>query len=283
MSHKTFIISEIGINHNGDLNLAKELIKQSKVSGADAVKFQKRDINLVYSKKELDKERQSPFGSTNRDQKLGLEFEKKEYDEIDDFCKKLNIEWFASAWDLNSQEFLKQYDCKYNKIASAMIIDEQLLKVVAKEKKYTFISTGMSSYKEIDKAVEIFNEENCKYELMHCVSQYPFDSKYASLNLISEMKKRYSCNIGYSGHEKSGLAISYAAIALGATSLERHITLDRTMYGSDQAASLTIPTFAELIGGIRSLEKALNGEKNKEILEIELPVAAKLRSHIHKK
>jgi N-acetylneuraminate synthase len=283
MSHKTFIISEIGINHNGDLNLAKKLIKKSKISGADAVKFQKRDIDLVYSKKELDKERESPFGSTNRDQKLGLEFEKKEYDEIDDFCKKLNIEWFASAWDLNSQEFLKQYNCKYNKIASAMIIDEQLLKVVAKEKKYTFISTGMSSYKEIDKAVEIFNEENCKYELMHCISQYPFDAEYASLNLISEMKKRYNCNIGYSGHEKSGLAISYGAIALGATSIERHITLDRSMYGSDQAASLSIPTFAELIGGIRSLEKALNGQKNKEILEIELPVAAKLRSHIYKK
>ena len=283
MPHKTFIISEIGINHNGDLNLAKQLIEKSKNSGADAVKFQKRDINLVYSKKELDKARVSPFGSTNRDQKLGLEFEKKEYDEIDLFCKKLNIEWFASAWDLNSQEFLKQYDCKYNKIASAMIIDEQLLRVVAKEKKYTFISTGMSSYKEIDKAVKIFNEENCKYELMHCVSKYPFDAEYASLNLISEMKKRYNCNIGYSGHERSGLAISYGAIALGATSIERHVTMDRSMYGSDQAASLDINTFAALIGGIRSLEKALNGQKNKEILEIELPVVKKLRAHIHKK
>ena len=277
---KTFIIAEIGINHNGDINIAKELIKKSKMAGVDAVKFQKRDINLVYSKEELNKYRESPFGKTNKDQKLGLEFEQKEYDEIDLFCKELNIEWFASAWDLKSQNFLKSYNLKYNKIASAMIIDEQLLKEVAKEKKYTFISTGMSSYSEIDKAVKIFRDNKCEFELMHCVSKYPFEAEHASLNLISEMRKRYQCNIGYSGHEKSGLAISYAAIALGATSLERHITLDRTMYGSDQAASLSIDGFVNLTKGVREIEKALNGLENKEILKIEIEVAKKLRAHI---
>jgi len=280
MYNETFVIGEIGINHNGDINIAKKLIEESKSAGADAVKFQKRDINLVYSKEELDKLRDSPFGKTNRDQKLGLEFEQKEYDEIDRFCKKLNIEWFASAWDLNSQKFLKQYNLKYNKIASAMIIDVKLLKEVAKEKKYTFISTGMSSFREIDLAVKIFSDENCDFELMHCVSQYPFDAEHASLNLINTMKNRYNCSVGYSGHEKSGLAISYAAVVLGATSIERHISLDRTMYGSDQAASLSISGFRELVGGIRSIEKALNGKQSKEILDIELSVAKKLRAHI---
>jgi N-acetylneuraminate synthase len=283
MRQHTFIIAEIGINHNGDINIAKELIKKAKNSGIDAVKFQKRDINIVYTKEELNKNRESPFGSTNREQKLALEFEKKEYDEIDKLCKELKIEWLASAWDINSLNFLKQYNLKYNKIASAMIVDEELLKEVAKEKKYTFISTGMSSYKEIDIAVKIFKEQKCDFELMHCVSQYPHEAKHASLNLINEIRLRYNCKVGYSGHEKSGLAVSYAAVALGATSIERHITIDRSMYGSDQSASLTIAAFSELVGGIRTIEQAIQGMKNKEILEIELPVAEKLRAHINKK
>jgi len=277
---KIYIISEIGINHNGDINLAKKLIEKSKICGADAVKFQKRDINLVYSKKELDAPRVSPFGKTNREQKMALEFEKKEYDEINDYCLKVGIEWFASAWDLNSLDFLRNYNLKYNKIASAMIVDKAFLREVAKEKKYTFISTGMSSYEMIDQAVNIFKEEQCEYELMHCVSRYPFDAEFASLNLIGDMQERYKCKIGYSGHEISGIAITYGAVALGATSIERHITLDRTMYGSDQAASLTIAGFYEMVGGIRTLEKALSGQKNKEILDIEQEVAKKLRAHI---
>ena len=280
MKKNIFIIAEIGINHNGDLNLAKKLIERSKHAGADAVKFQKRDINIVYSKEELDKPRESPFGKTTRDQKLGLEFSTTEYDEINTFCKKINIEWFVSAWDLNSFKFLKKYNLNYNKIASAMIVDLDLLEEVAKEKKHTFISTGMSSYKMIEDAVKIFKNHNCPFELMHCVSQYPFDAEFASLNLIKDLRQRYNCNIGYSGHEKSGLAITYGAVALGATSIERHITLDRTMYGSDQAASLTIAGFEEMVGGIRTLEKALNGEKDKKILDIEIPVVQKLRSHI---
>ena len=280
MTNSTFIISEIGINHNGDMDLVKKLIVESKNAGADAVKFQKRDINLVYSKEELQKYRESPWGNTNYDQKKKLELTLENYQEIDELCKKLNIIWFASAWDLNSLNFLKKFDLKYNKIASAMIIDTSFLEEVAKEKKYTFISTGMSSYKHIDDAVEIFEKYSCPYELMHCVSKYPFEAEYASLNLISELKRRYSCKVGYSGHEKSGVSISFAAVALGATSIERHVTLDRTMYGSDQAASLSIAGFEGLVHGIRTIEKALKGNKTKEILDIEIEVAKKLRAHI---
>lgn len=280
MKKKTFIIAEIGINHNGDLNLAKKLIEKSKIAGADAVKFQKRTIEIVYSKEELDKERESPFGKTNREQKLGLEFGEKEYDEIDKFCKNQNIYWFASAWDSNSLKFLKKYNLKYNKIASAMIVDLNLLREVAKEKKYTFISTGMSSFREIDDAVKIFRKENCPFELMHCISQYPFEAQYANLNLIDILRKKYKCDVGYSGHEKSGLAISYAAVALGATSIERHITLDRSLYGSDQAASMTVLGFEEMVGGIRTIELSFGQDKEKKILDIEIPVMKKLRAHI---
>ena len=275
-----FIIAEIGINHNGDIELAKKLISSAKKCGVDAVKFQKRDISLVYSKELLAEKRESPWGDTQLDQKNGLEFGKSEYDEIDKFCKDIDINWFASAWDLNSLKFLEQYDFKYNKIASAMIVDVNFLVNVAKQKKYTFISTGMSEYKHIDKAVEIFESENCEFELMHCVSAYPFENKYAQLPLIKELKEKYKCKVGYSGHEKSGLAISYAAVALGATSLERHFTIDRTMYGSDQAASLTPEGFSKLVGGVRVISEASELNVGKRILDIEKPIAKKLRMHI---
>ncbi len=276
-----FIISEIGINHNGDLDLAKKMIDESAAAGADAVKFQKRDISLVYSEELLNSKRESPWGTTQRDQKQGLEFNKNSYLEIDKHCKNKNIKWFASAWDLNSLKFLEQFDLHYNKIASAMIVDKNFLKNVAKHKKYTFISTGMSTFKEIDQAVDIFEKENCKFELMHTVSAYPFQDEMAKLNLIDVLAKRYGCKVGYSGHEKGGLAISYAAVALGATSLERHFTLDRTMYGSDQSASITPSAFKELIGGVRKIEKAIDKNvKEKVMLDIEKPIADKLRAHI---
>ena len=215
-----------------------------------------------------------------KDQKNGLEFNKDQYLEIDEYCKKKNIEWFASAWDLNSLDFLKQFKLKYNKIASAMIIDKKFLDAVAKQGKHTFISTGMSNFKIIDEAVQIFKKNKCSFELMHCISKYPFDDVQANLNMINVLKKRYDCNVGYSGHEKGGLAISYAASALGISSLERHFTLDRTMYGTDQSASLAPPTLKELIGGIRKIELAIQGSKDKIILEEEKPVAKKLRAHI---
>ena len=275
-----FVIAEIGINHNGDIELAKKMIDNSVDAGADAVKFQKRDIETVYSKQILDAARQSPWGKTQRDQKTGLEFQEKEYDIINDYCEKKKIKWFASAWDLKSLSFLSNYDLEYNKIASAMIIDENFLDAVARQKKYTFISTGMSSYDHIDRAVKIFRDNNCQFELMQCVSAYPFDDGMANLNLIKTMREKYKCKVGYSGHEKGGLAISVAAVALGATSIERHITLDRTMYGSDQAASLTQEGFKNLVKAIRKVEMAINGKNVKEILDIEKDVAKKLRLHI---
>ena len=271
-----FIIGEIGINHNGDLAIAKKLIDGAVFSGADAVKFQKRTIDKVYPKADLDKSRESPWGTTNREQKLGLEFEKKEYDEIDRYCKEKGIYWFASAWDVDSQLFLQQYDCKYNKVASAMLTHRELLKIIAKEKKYTFISTGMSTIDEVEKAVEIFKAANCPYEIMHCNSSYPMPEDQANLNFIPILRDKFNCNIGYSGHEV-GLIVSTAAVALGATSIERHITLDRSMYGSDQAASVEIMGFHRLIGYIRSVERAL-GKDEKIIYDVEKQSKAKLRT-----
>lgn len=275
----TFIIAEIGINHNGSIDISKKLISEAVSAGCDAVKFQKRTVENVYSKEELDRPRDSPWGTTNREQKLGLELGKKEYDEIDRYCREKNIDWFASAWDLDSQKFLRQYNYKYNKIASAMLIYEPLLMYVASEKKHTFISTGMSNVEQIDRAVNIFRDADCPFELMHCVSTYPMDDEDANLSRINTLRDRYKCNVGYSGHEVGGLAISCAAVALGATSLERHITLDRAMYGSDQAVSLEIPGLKMLVSSIRKIEKSI-GDGKIAIQPKEVPIAKKLRSHI---
>ena len=274
-----FIIAEIGINHNGDLNLCKKLIKEAKECGCDAVKFQKRNIFKVYTEDYLASYRESPWGTTQKDQKLALEFTKNDYFEIADFCQSLNIEWFASSWDLDSQEFLKEFNCKFNKIASPMLVHKPLLEIVAKEGKHTFISTGMSTHNDIQYAVDTFTKYNCSFELMHTVSTYPMKDEDANLNLIKNLKKRYECNIGYSGHE-SGLAISIAATALGITSLERHFTLDRTMYGSDQAASIEPNGLRQLVGSVRKIELAL-GDGIKKILDDEKIVAEKLRQHIN--
>lgn len=273
-----FIIAEIGINHNGDVEIAKQLIDVAKIAGADAVKFQKRTIDLVYSKEILNSPRESPWGTTQRAQKEGLEFGPNEYKEIDAYCKQKGIEWFASAWDLESQKFLRQFDLKHNKVASAMIVYEDLLNEIASEKKYTFISTGMTTFKEIDRAVEIFRKADCPFELMHCMSTYPMDDEDANLNCIKTLRDRYQCDVGYSGHEV-GLAVSYAAAALGITSLERHITLDRAMYGSDQAASVETAGFIQLVGAVRKIEKAMgNGEVG--VNQKEISIAKKLRAHI---
>ena len=272
------IIGEIGINHNGDMAICKQLIDVAKDAGADCVKFLKRDINKVYTQEFLDSSRESPWGTTQREQKMGLEFDKNQYDEISQYCKTKNIEWFASAWDLNSQKFLQQYDCKYNKVASAMIIHEDLLKMIAREGKHTFISTGMTTYDDIQKAVNIFKGENCPFELMHTVSTYPMKDENANLNMINTLRDKFKCDIGYSGHEV-GLAISYAAAALGISSLERHITLDRSMYGSDQSASIEPIGIRSLVGGVRKIEKAM-GDGIKRVIEEEKPVAENLRQHI---
>ena len=274
-----FIIAEIGINHNGSIETCKKLIDLAVSAGCDAVKFQKRDIETVYSKEMLESFRESPWGKTQRDQKMGLEFNKSQYHEIDNYCKEKKIEWFASAWDLKSLKFLRNFNCKYNKIASAMLLDTKLLEMVAEEKKYTFISTGMSTMKDIETAVNIFKNKGCQFELMHCVSTYPMKDKDANLKTITTLRQKFNCKVGYSGHE-AGLAISYGAVAVGASSVERHITLNRAMYGSDQAASLAPQDLIKLVGGIRKIEVAL-GDGVKRIISDEKPIAKKLRAHIN--
>ncbi len=276
-----FFIAEIGINHNGDVATAKQLMNVAKDAGCDAVKFQKRTIELVYSKEMLDKPRESPWGTTQRDQKLGLELSEEEYREIDRYAGEIGIEWFASAWDPVSQEFLRRFDFKHNKIASAMLASEEFLNMVAEEKKYTFIATGMSTRSMIDRAVDIFRKHDCPFELMHCVSTYPMNESKANLKRIQTLRELYHCKVGYSGHEV-GLAISYAAAALGATSIERHITLDRAMYGSDQAASVEPMGLKQLVGAVRKIEKAI-GDGSLEMQPEELNIAAKLRAHLGKK
>ena len=276
---KPLFIAEIGINHNGDMSIIKKLIDNASTANFDCVKFQKRDIDLVYSKEVLDTPRESPWGNTTREQKKGLELEKNEYDKIDEYCKDKGVDWFASAWDLNSLKFLDQYDLKYNKVASAMIVDKIFLSEVASKKKHTFISTGMSTVENINDAVKIFRNANCSFELMHCVSTYPMNVEDANLATISDLKKKYNCNVGYSGHE-AGLAVSYAAIMFGITSLERHITLDRSMYGSDQSASIELRGMRELTTVINKMLTAVGEIKTGHIFEEELKIAKKLRAHL---
>ena len=270
-----FVIGEIGINHNGDIKIAKKLINGAVKAGANAVKFQKRTISVVYSQEELDKPRESPFGTTNREQKNGLEFTRKEYDVIDRYCKKKGIEWLASAWDIESQIFLRRYDNKYNKVASALLTHSELLNVIASEKKHTFVSTGMSTLDEIGEAVKIFKIHNCPFELLHCNSTYPMKNEDANLAAIETLREEFGCDVGYSGHE-AGRIVSVAAAAMGVSTIERHITLDKAMYGSDQAASLEITDFKRLIKDIRTVEDAM-GSPEIIVYETEVPIKQKLR------
>jgi|TARA_B100000953_G_scaffold113971_1_gene93742 N-acetylneuraminate synthase len=271
-----FITAEIGINHNGDINIAKKLIDIAKNANCDAVKFQKRTVEKVYSKQVLDSPRESPWGTTTREQKLGLEFNEKEYDIIDAYCKEKEIEWFASSWDIDSQLFLRNYHLKHNKIASAMLTNTELLNLVAEEKKHTFISTGMSTIDQIEQAVKVFKNNNCPFELMHSNSSYPMKPDEANLQCIKTLKEKFNCNVGYSGHESSGYNISLAAAVLGATSIERHITMARAMYGSDQAASLEPLGLVRLVRDIRMLDLIM-GDGVKKVYPSEIPVMKKLR------
>lgn len=274
MSH-IFIAAEIGINHNGDMNLAKKLIDTAVIAGCDAVKFQKRTVEKVYTKEYLDGPRESPWGNTQRAQKEGLEFGLEEYREIDRYCKEKGIEWFASAWDVDSQKFLRQFNLKYNKVASAMLPDDELLEEIAGEKRYTFIATGMSTMEEIEHAVGIFRKHGCEFELMHCNSSYPMPPEDANLKLIGVLADLYKCKVGYSGHEE-GTLVSTCAVAAGATSIERHITLDKTMYGSDQKASIEPYELCRLVRDIRETEKIM-GTGKKILTTAEEEVKKKLR------
>jgi N-acetylneuraminate synthase len=270
-----YLIAEIGINHNGDLAIAKALIDVAKNAGWDAVKFQKRTIDIVYSEDVLNAPRESPWGTTQREQKEGLEFGQAEYAEIDAYCRKVGIDWFASAWDVPSQEFLRTFNLKYNKIASAMITHLDLIEAVADEGRPTFISTGMSTYDDIDTAVRIFNKKTCPFILMHTVSEYPAPESALNLACIHSLRSRYECPVGYSGHEVT-MFPSVMATMMGAVAVERHITLDRAMYGSDQSASLE-KRGAELVASyIRDIPNSL-GDGVKRITEVEQSVADKLR------
>jgi N-acetylneuraminate synthase len=271
-----FLIAEIGINHNGDMNLAKQLIDAASDAGFDAVKFQKRTIDLVYTPEFLDSPRESQWGTTQRDQKEGLEFSESQYREIDAYCKTKNIQWSASAWDIDAQKFLQQFDCSFNKVASAMLGHIPLLKLIASEKKKTFISTGMSTLEELDNVVSIFREAGCPFELMHCNSTYPMKDEDANLLCIQTLQSRYKCDVGYSGHESSLIKVCTAAVALGATSLERHITLDRTMYGSDQAASIVTNALRDFVNTVRAVP-AILGTGEKVMSEAEMKTREKLR------
>ncbi len=277
--NKIFYIAEIGINHNGDVDIAKKLIKEAKVAGFNAVKFQKRNIDIVYTKEQLESLRESPWGTTFKEQKEGLEFTKETYQDIDTFCKDIQIEWFASAWDLSSLLFLDQFNLRYNKIASAMISDATFLTNVAEKKKYTFISTGMATGEEIENAVNIFKKHSCPFELMHCVSTYPMKTEDANLETIDFLRNKFKCKVGYSGHE-SGLAVSFAAAGYNISSLERHVTLDRSMYGTDQSASIEPRGQRELISVINKILIAKGENKYGNITDEEKKIMKKLRAHL---
>ena len=270
-SKKIFLIGEIGINHNGSIKKAKKLILLAKEVGFDAVKFQKRTPEITTPKEKANVERETPWGKiTYLEYKKKIEFNKKEFDEINKFCKKINIIWFASPWDIESNNFLHSYRLKYNKIASPMLTNLNLLNAVAKQRRFTFISTGMSKMNDVETAVKIFRKRRCKFSLMHCVSAYPCEDKDLNLSLIQAYKKKFKVDVGYSGHEKS-VSPGLMAACLGATSIERHITLDRTMWGTDHAASLEESGMRNLVTLIRKFEvsvgsgkkKFLNSEKSK--------------------
>lgn len=274
-----FITAEIGINHNGDIEIAKKLIDLAISTGCDAVKFQKRTVDKVYSKELLDSPRDSPWGKTQREQKEGLEFSHAQYNVIDKYCKQKGITWYLSCWDIDSQIQMRKFKTKYNKVSSAMLVHTKLLETIAEEKKYTFISTGMSTMQDISSAVKIFNKHKCPFELMHSHSSYPMDIKEANLKVIQTLKKKFKCKVGYSGHESSSYLLCVAAVLLGATSIERHITLDRSMYGSDQAASLEPIGLSRLIKDIRTLDVIL-GDGVKRIWDSEKPAMKKLRERL---
>jgi len=272
----TYIIAEIGINHNGSIDLAKKLIDMAVDCGCDAVKFQKRNPDVCVPEWKKNDMRDTPWGRiTYLEYKKKIEFGKKEFDEIDRYCKKKKIDWFASAWDFDSLKFLDKYDMKFYKIPSALITNIPFLEEVAKKKKKTLISTGMSTLKDIDKAVEIFEKNKCPYVLNHCVSTYPAPPEDLNLLVLKTLKRRYKCEIGYSGHEVD-LLPSILAVMLGAEYIERHITLDRAMFGTDQAASLEKRGLELLVRDIRRIDTLL-GSGEKKFNKHEQEIAAKQR------
>ena len=274
-----FIIAEIGTNHMGDVKIAKELITVAKSAGCDGVKFQKKDIVKIYTKEFLDSYLESPWGNTQREMRLHREFSDKQISQIVKHAQKIGIPLFFSCWDIGSQKQMRKFKTKYNKVASAMLTHHKLLETIAEEKKHTFISTGMSTMKDIEKAVKIFRKYKCPFELMHTNSSYPMAVNEANLRVIETLKSKFKCNVGYSGHERAGYLVCVTAVLVGATSIERHITLDHTMYGSDQPASLEPEGLSRLVRDIRALEEIL-GDGKKRVWDSEKPIMKKLRERL---
>ncbi|MFA6355660.1 MAG: N-acetylneuraminate synthase family protein [Candidatus Omnitrophota bacterium] len=271
--HPCYVIAEIGINHNGSLEIAKKLIDAAHESGCDAVKFQKRTVEVVYTAEELAKPRENPFGPTNGDLKRGLEFGLKEYKEIDAYCRSKGIAWFASCWDEKSVDFIDQFNPPCYKIASASLTDSSLLKYHRAKGRPIILSTGMSDMTMIEDAVKILGTENLL--IMHCTSTYPSKPEELNLRGITTLREKYDVPIGYSGHEV-GLYTTFAAVVLGAAAVERHITLDRAMWGSDQAASVEVQGFRRLVDDIRTWELT-KGDGHIKVYESEVPIIKKLR------
>ena len=268
-----FVIAEIGINHNGDIELAKKLIAVAVAAGCDAVKFQKRTVDVVYTAEELAKPRENPFGPTNGDLKRGLEFTQEEYEELNRYCLELRIPWFASCWDEASVDFIQHFNPPCYKIASASLTDDNLLRYTRATGKPILLSTGMSTIEEVDHAVEVLGKKDLI--LLHACSTYPAYYEELNLRVIPLLRERYGLPVGYSGHE-TGLPSTLAAVALNASVVERHITMDRSMWGSDQAASLEPGGITKLVGQIRLVEKSM-GDGVKRVLEREQPIIHKLR------
>lgn len=271
--HPCFIIAEIGINHNGSIEITKQLIDAAIASGCDAVKFQKRTVDVVYTKEELAKPRENPFGTTNGDLKRGLEFGVEEYGIINAYCQKKGILWFSSCWDEASVDFMEQFNPPCYKIASASLTDDNLLRHHKHYERPLILSTGMSTLAQIDHAVEILGKDNLV--IMHCTSTYPSKLEELNLRAINMLALRFGIPVGYSGHE-AGLSTTIASAVLGACAVERHITLDRAMWGSDQAASVEPQGFERLVRDIRANEIAM-GDGVKVVYESELPIITKLR------
>jgi N-acetylneuraminate synthase len=271
-----FITAEIGTNHVGSIKIAKKIIDVAVDAGCDAVKFQKKDVENIYTKEFLDSYLESPWGTTQRIMRTNREFSLSQFKEIDDYCQMKKIQWFASCWDKKSQIDMRYFKTKFNKVASAMLVHHELLNLIAEEGKHTFIGTGMSTLDDIATAVSIFKKHNCSFELMHSNSSYPMVLEEANLNVIPKLKQKFQCNVGYSGHEKSPYLVCLCAMMLGATSIERHVTIDRTMYGHDQAASLEPFGIQRLVRDIRAIDSIL-GDGKKVVYDSERENIRKLR------
>ena len=269
-----YLIAEIGINHNGDIDIAKKLIDKAVEFGFDAVKFQKRTIEIVFTPEELARSRESPFGATNGDLKRGLEFGVEEYREIDSYCRSKNIQWFCSPWDEQSVDFLEPFNPVCYKVASASLTDQGLLRRIKATGRPILLSTGMSTIEEVDKAVDTLS--STELLIMHTTSTYPSKDEELNLAVIDTLRNRYKVPIGYSGHEVGVMPSLMAIVGFGACAVERHITLDRAMWGSDQAASLE-PRGMELLAKYTKQWLTVRGDSTKRVLDSEVPIQQKLR------